>query len=277
MGLVSFPGFTWLKTHETLVIVLVIALTFAWGTNKCVSAWSQHEQNKDNAQLAALQAQLDATRQQANASLQQIAALQTTVTQVKSAADADKAEAKAVVAALTAQNVALTKLITQRDAATQQQQAADLTLPIPELAKRFTALVPNINPADIHVAPDNQTVTIGKDTAEKTTARLELIPDLQQDNQNLQTEVAAGQTALASVQKALDAESQLADVQAKLIAVQTTTIALLQTEVKQANGVCEEKLNIEKGKTKKAWLNGFKWGFIGGAIVGLVVEHRLKW
>src|SRR5208337_22852 len=186
----------------------------------------------------------------------------------------DKAASAEIISALTVQNAALTKNIVDRDKQTQQQQQIDLTSTIPELGKRFLALVPNINPADMKVADDQKSVTIGQDTAQKTAAQLELIPDLQADVKNLQTEVANDATMLASSQKALDSESKYADIMAKTEAAEEKYAALLQTQIDQGDKLCNEKIDIEKTKGKKSFLKGGTFGTIFGFILG-VAAHAI--
>ena len=142
-----------------------------------------YQQNK----ATQLEAQLQQTQQQAAAALQAAADAKAQVAQVQQAAAQDRATAAAIIQAVTAQNAALNKAMSDRDKQTQQQQQIDLSASIPELGKRFLALVPNLNPADIKVADDQKTVTLGQDTVQKTAAQLELVPQLQQDKKDLQT------------------------------------------------------------------------------------------
>jgi hypothetical protein len=134
-------------------------------------------------------------------------------------------------------------------------------------------LVPGINPADIRVSENGATAQIGKDTAQKTVAQLELVPSLQADNKDLQQEVKNGQDMLVSSEKALESQTKLTEAQQTVISTQDKLTSLLQTEIGKADAVCEAKVNVEKTNTKKAYMKGFKWGLITGFIGGIFTGH----
>ena len=230
-----------------------------------------YQQNK----ATQLEAQLQQTQQQAAAALQAAADAKAQVAQVQQAAAQDRATAAAIIQAVTAQNAALNKAMSDRDKQTQQQQQIDLSASIPELGKRFLALVPNLNPADIKVADDQKTVTLGQDTVQKTAAQLELVPQLQQDKKDLQTEVDNANRATAGVQKALDSESKLADALISQVATEQKYSALLVTQVGQSDKLCNDKIGVEKTKAKKSWLKGFFWGNVSGFFGGLFTGHAV--
>jgi len=253
----------YLLTHEKLIIIILVLAAICWGISKGYDLYDKHDQRQETA----LQQQLDASKAQLATSNQQIATIQAAATQAQQAAAQDKATATAVITAVTAQNAALVKAMNARQQATQQQQQVDLSASIPDLAKRFVTLVPGINPTDIKVAPDEQTVTIGKDTAEKTTAQLELVSQLQQDKKDLQTEVDNGQKEVGSLQKALDSESKVVDIQTQLIAAKDVNIALLTKIGTQSDAVCDARIKVEKDNTRHALWKGGKWGTVVGAVV----------
>jgi hypothetical protein len=262
---------SYVKTHERLLIVIIIVALLGWGTNKGLNIYGGSEQSK----VTSLQTQLDGTKQQA-AAAQQSATDAKTAAQVTAAqANQDKVASVAVITALSQQNASLSNQIIQRGQQTQKQQTTDLNATIPELSTRFKSLVPNVIPTDVVVAADGKTVNIGQDTAEKSIAQLELVPSLQADNSALTTQVKNGQTELDSLQKTLDSQSSLTDAQAKVIAAQDSYATLLATEQKQSDAVWQGKLDVEKTNTKKAYLKGFKWGAITGFIGGLFAGHAL--
>jgi hypothetical protein len=261
----------YIKTHERLVIVMLVVILIGWGANKGLNIYQGYEQNK----VTALQAQLDGTKQQAAAAQQSASDAKTAAQVTAVQANQDKVASAAMISALSQQNANLANQITQRGTQTKQQQAVDLSASITDLGLRFKSLVPNVNPADIAVAADGKTVTIGQDTAQKALAQLELVPSLQADNGDLTQQVKNGQDMLASSQKALDSESNLTTAQQKVIDAQDKYTTLLETQQKQSDAVWQEKVNVEKTNTKKAYLKGFKWGAITGFIGGLFVGHSI--
>lgn len=261
---IDIPAITFLKAHEKLVIVVLVLVFGVFFTYKGLDAVQSYHQGKETK----LEAQLEQTQAQVKTAQDAAVAAQAQVATAQQAAAQDKAASAAIISALSAQNAALNQSIITRDKQTQTQQQADLSASIPDLGKRFIALVPNVNPADIKVAPDASTVTIGKDTAEKTVAQLELIPQLQQDKKDLQVEVDNGTKEVASIQKALDSESQYADNEAKLIATEEKITALLQTQIDQSDKVCQQKIDVEKGKGRKLFLKGLGIGTVLGAVFG---------
>lgn len=204
---------TYIKTHERLLIVVIVVILIGFVSNKGLNIYEGYEQGK----LTNLQAQLDGTKQQAAAAQQSAQDAKTAAQTTAIQASQDKAASAALISALSQQNANLANQIAQRGKQTQQQQAADLTASLPELGQRFKTLVPNVNPADVSVAADGKTVTIGQDTAQKTIAQLELVPSLQADKDDLSQQVKNGQDMLASSQKALDSQSSLTSAQQKEI------------------------------------------------------------
>ena len=251
----EFPGFTWVTTHEKLIIIIILCFVGWHLYTKGLDAWSQYEDK----QVAALQAQSAADKAATAAALKQDAADKATAAKAQAASNA-------MTAQVTAANAALAAAITARNAQTQQQQQTDLHATLPALDQRLVALVPAVNPQDIVAAPDGKSVTVGIDTASKTVVQLELVPELQQDLKDTQTENAGLQTEITSLQTynaALVAE----------VATEDKTISLLQTEVADNDKTCTALVNAEKVKTTKAFWHGFKVGAIVGFIGGLFVGH----
>lgn len=268
---VSFIGkvSSYVKTHERLAIVVLCLIVLGWATNKGLNIYQTYEQGK----LTGLQQQLDSTKQQAAAAQQSAQDAKNAAAATATQAAQDKAASAAVISALSQQNANLANQIAARGRQTQQQQATDMTSTIPALTQRFQALVPNLNPADVAIAPDGKTATIGQDTAQKTVAQLELVPSLQADKTDLEQQVKNGQDMLASSQKALDSQSSLTSAQQKVIDAQDKYNGLLEKQITQADSVCQAQIKVEKAKTKKAYLKGFKWGAIVGFISGVFVGH----
>lgn len=251
----NFPGFAWVKAHEKLLIIIIVSLVAVhfWSTG--IKAWENYESKN----VATLQAQLDAAKTAAdNADKQRLADAQT--------AAVDKAASTAQAAQTNAILVATLQAIKTRDAATQSQQQVDLHASIPQLSQRFSSLVPGVNPQDIVISPDQKTVTVGTDTAQKTVAQLEEVPKLQADLKDTQTEVTSLQAEIKSLQtynSALETEVTTDDKE----------IGLLNTELAKASQTCDARIGLEQAKTKAAFLHGFKIGAILGFIGGLFLGH----
>lgn len=180
------PEITFLKSHEKLIIVIVIVLGALFGIVKGLDAWYSIQKLKTD-QLA----------QQVTTDQQQIASTQQVVAQLQQSAAQDKAALTATVQATTAQNARLSalnaSLVAQNLAlakSTAVQQAKDATLTLPQLGTRLEQLVPNVDPKDITISADGKDAAVGTDTAQKVVSQLELVPDLQKQNTNLTTENA---------------------------------------------------------------------------------------
>jgi hypothetical protein len=265
----DIPAITFFKAHERLIIVVFALIFCVYLTYKGLGTWQAVQQNKETK----LEGQLAQTQQQAAAAQQSAQQTQAQVLVSEQAAAQDRAATNSILQALSAQNAMIAQGILQRDKQTVAQQLSDSTATLPQLGQRFTQLVPGVASTDLKVAPDSSSVTIGRDTAQKTVGQLELVPQLQQDNKDLQTQADNSGKEVASVQKALDSESRFADNQGKLIATQDKYSALLQTQIDQGDKVCQEKINIEKTKAKKSFLKGFGIGSVFGFVGGLFVPH----
>lgn len=253
----EWPGFTWAKTHEKIIIIALCLGVCVHAYSKAASLWVTHEEHN----YQAMKVQSDAAKQaqaQAEADRQQAIAQATQ----------DHASMQQAITVAQAQNAALLKEIQDRDKATQQQQQVDLHASIPQLSSRFSSLVPGVNPQDIKISDDTKTVTVGTDTAEKTVSQLELVPQLQADVKNTQQEVTNTQSELKATQVYVTTLEHETTIDDKVIASDEKVIA--------ANDkTCQAQVDVEKAKNKGSFLHGFKWGFITGAIGGLVTGHWL--
>jgi hypothetical protein len=256
-SITEWPGFTWAKTHEKILIIALCLGVFVHFYSKAASLWVTHEEHN----YQAMKAQSDAAKQAqvvAEADRQQ-AILQSAQ---------DHASMQAAITAAQAQNAALLKEMQARDKATQQQQQVDLHATIPELSSRFASLVPNTDPKDIVIAPDQKSVTVGTDTAEKTVAQLELVPTLQAD-------VKTEQQVVKSTESELKATQVYSTTLEHEITIDGKDIDSLNKVIAADDKTCQAQVNVEKAKNKGSFLHGFKWGFITGAITGLVSGHWL--
>ena len=267
----DIPGITFLEKHEKLLIVIAILVFGVFAFYKGDSMLQKYQEGK----LTKMEQELAQTKAESAQAKQDAADAKAQVVVQAQAAAQDKAAAAAIISAVTAQNAALNRAMVDRGKQTQQQQQVDLSSNLPELSKRFLALVPLVNPQGITVAPDEKSVTFDKDSAQKTAAQLELVPQLQQDKKDLQTEVDNSQKEVTGLQKALDTESRLADLQDRNLATEEKYAALLQTTIDQGDKVCQQKIDIEKTKGRKSFLKGVVWGGITGFLGGLFVGHGI--
>jgi|SRR5271157_5763841 len=254
-SIAAFPGFAWVKAHEKLLIVAIVVLAGLHFWSVGINEWEKHEQRNVNA----MQAQLNADKQAsaaADAQRQQDATV----------AAADKAALQQVISTAQAQNAALIASIQARDKATSTQQQVDLHASITDLSKRFSNLVPGVNPTDIAISKDGNTVTVGTDTAEKTVAQLELVPGLQADLKDTQSQV----TNLQSELKSMTTYNSALET---LVAVDDKELALLNKQLLDADKSCDAKLGLEQAKTKKAFVKGLKVGGVIGFLAGLFLGH----
>lgn len=262
MGLIKsiseWPGLTFLKNHEKPIIIIILCLAVFHVAGMGINAYQSYERTKLNQYEQQLAANAAALAQNA----QDIAGLKTQGATEK-AADAQ------IISAVTAQNAALNKIMADREAATKTQQQTDLHATIPQLSQRFMSLVPGIDLNDIKVAPDAKTVTIGQDTAEKTVAQLELVPQLQQDKKDLQTQITG-------MQKSLDAEMQYTNTLEKTLTAEDKQITMLENQLSTSDKACQAKLDIEKANTAKAYGKGTTFGSVLGAIGGFILRGLIK-
>ena len=222
---------SWIQRHEKLLIIVLAAifLWFSWG--KYVDWQARH----DDVAAAIAQTKLE-QQVEANEKLAQV---------VESNAN----NYKVLLAQVTSQNQMLANAIATRDIATKKQQETNLTLPLPDLAKRWVQLL-NIPQAEIQPAnlPDKLIIT---DSAARTTVnQLEEIP-------RLAGNLAAEKQAHANdVSLLKDRDKAVTDLNAQ-VAGKDEEI-LKQAE---ANKAAQDKLKADARRAKRNWL-------IRGIVVG---------
>jgi len=156
---------------------------------------------------------------------------------------------RAQVAADTAKSVAL---IQQAQAAAKQQQQIDQTLPLPDLASRWTYLA-DLQPGDITSTADNK-LLLTDAGSRATVKQLENIPAMTETIVQTQAELAGcNQVSAKKDDVIVGLNKQVADV--------TTARA--------------DDAKAAKIAQRKSWVKGFKWGFVGGFISGLFVGHSV--
>ena len=226
---------SWLKQHETIVIValcLILGFFIVYKGSSIMASYEQHKAEQANTALAIQKSQADAALEQAKTML---------------------ADYESALNASVKENAALAAAITTRDKVTSSQQQTDAKLPPSGLATRWQGLV---HDTGIQSAPSGFSVTDSAGLA--TVQTLELVPTLQQDlsdetkkTGNLQTDVDKANALISQGKIAVNGlQLQLVD-QDKACKIQIKTV--------------EDKAR----RSKLRWFGaGFITGFIGGAWTG---------
>jgi len=226
----------YLKTHEKLLI-WVLGFALVWD----IAGKIDHRIDVRDA--ATLQAD-KATSAQDKINTDKTAAI---IAQQTAAYNALAAKTQATDAALAQANIALASALAQR-------QHTDDTLTSPELARRWTQLVPLIKPSDITFALDpNGQLTLTDDAAHKTVDQLEQVPVLTAELANEKT-IEAGTNAL------------LLSANGRIDTLYTQVGQLTKTNKDDTN-TCQAEIKIVKDdarKSKRHWLYaGIAIGFAG--------------
>jgi hypothetical protein len=231
---------SWLKQHETLLIVLMILLALIWGYTKYADLNAAKAEARATAAEQALTAQK--TQDTVNA---------TTTASVLS-------QYQAMVNAQTAKISSLQLIVAQRQASVKVQQKADANLAIPALAARLQT-VGNVPAGQVSATPNS--VILTQPGAVAVVQTLETIPALQA---NLQDE-----TALAEAAQAAQAQGD------KVILAQTTEITGLKLTIGDEETQCKAQIAVVNASARKGKIKWFKIGFISGFLSGLWVGHYI--
>jgi hypothetical protein len=220
-----------LKAHENLLKILLVGAVLYAGIYRVDVLIQHHDSaaadvalaNEKQATLVAQAAQLSA----------------------EEAADKYKATAEAAQAAnaaLAAKNKSLSQSLAT-------QQAKDLGMDLPQLAQRWTQLVPS---AGLSVSKNSDSLEIVDKGAHDTVAMLEQVPVLQQQ--------------LADTNKELVNETALAGSANTAFQSCETAGAALQKELDAVKVADAAELKAEKAKARKSKLKWFLGGFVAGFI-----------
>jgi len=158
---------SWLKTHERLLIVVILALSTLYLGDKFLTGI----ENRDRA-AATQAAQILTIQQTANATL----AAQVAIAQKNN---------QDLIVQLSQQNAILQTQQAQRTVVLTQQVATDKTLPLPDLGNRWAKLA-GLNPGDITATTAGISVT--PQGALSTTTTLEQLPVAQANVADLSTQ-----------------------------------------------------------------------------------------
>ena len=167
---------------------------------------------------------------------------------------AQQAQYASMVESLTKQNQSLSAAIAANNAALSKQQAANQTLPLPDLANRWKALG-NLGNSDI--AATTTGITVTDQGARATVNQLERVPVLQTTVDGLTT-VSANK------------DSQIAGLNT-LITGKDSLIVGLNKQLKDGDDVCTAKVKDLKVQQRKKSRNWFAAGFVSGFITKLLL------
>ena len=223
------PVSSFLKHHETLLIVVFGFILFWCVSGKVQDIIAAHDNANLTAVKATLAAQVDANKKTADLVAQQ-------------AADMKALNEKVLAqdAALAAANKALATALSQR-------QQTNNTLTIPQLLARWQQLVPNAG-----LSITNGQTTVSDSGAHATVNELEKVPVLEQQ--------------LDNEKKISDNTNSLLVASNKQVSTLNDLVAGKDAELKKADDTCKAEIKVVKDaatKSKRRWfLGGFVVGFV---------------
>jgi len=229
---------TWFKAHERLLLVALVLLVGHYGVKHYLDNAASADKTKVDVAVAALASQKAVDVQLAAQTAQATAQYQT------------------IVQALSVQNVALAKAVTERSAGLQQQRQIDSQLPVSGLAERIQALA-LMPPGSISITPTS--VVLTQPGALSVASALESIPVLTQDVKD-ETQIADNRQL--EVEKANSVVSSL-----------TAQVSGLTLAGVDADKACKAEVASVKADARKSKLSWFKRGLVVGFIGGLFVGH----
>lgn len=227
-------GLTWLQRHERIIMALIITVALLLGGNKYLNVVAARDQK----QAVIAEKQLDEQKAKDAQLAAQVAQLGT--------------QYQVVVSQLSAQNAQIAAAMNNRTVVLQQQQAADKTMPLPDLGKRWASLA-GVPPTDIGASTSGLVVT---DTAARATVdKLESVPVL---TQNLKDETTIADNRQVELGKANN-----------LITGLNTQVTNLNTTVTDEDKACTAKVEAVKSQANKDKRNWFVRGLAIGASIAV--------
>ena len=222
-----------LKTHQWIVITLVVAVTFLYSYSRLLSYLEA------NAKLDATKAQIALEAQQEHN--KELAA--------QSELAFDRYEK--LVATLSAENKALIAAQSRRAIEVQNQQQTDRNLPPDQLAERWAVLVQQ--PKET-IVPNDAGYQVAPTTVVETVVALEVIPQLQADLKD-EKQISANKS------------TQILE-QAKVVDTLNEQVTGLGSEIVAQTEACKTEVALVKSEARKSKM---RWFVIGG-IIGAVVR-----
>ena len=226
---------SWLKMHETLIIVFMCLVVGFFLAYKGLGIVSSYENHKAQQAIAVVQAQ-------SNQNAADLITVKQTLAQYQTA-----------LANATAANQTLAQAMTTRNTVVVKQESTDATLPPSALGQRWETLV-----NDTGVAPTSTGFAVPEKVALETVQGLEQVPTLTQDVKDAQTETANDQVALTQANTLID--------QGK------TLVTGLQNQLTDQTKSCSIQLSAAKAAANKGKFRWFGIGYVSGFVSGLVVR-----
>lgn len=233
MTIATFSAY--IKTHERLLLACIAAGVLWFSIGHIEGIIAKHDDaNLKQAQVTlATQASKDA-------------ALATQATE-------QAAQYKALADKINAQNAQLVAANTQLAAALTKQQKTDASLPLPDLANRWTALVPQAKPT---ATPTG--LAVDTPGAVATVQALEQVP--------------AQQKMLVNAQQELSNTNVLLTASTGQVATLSSEVSGLRLENVDEQKVCTAQIAVVKAEARKSKR---RW-FYAGVIVGFLGRSAIK-
>jgi hypothetical protein len=233
MTIATFSAY--IKTHERLLLACIAAGVLWFSIGHIEGIIAKHDDaNLKQAQVTlATQASKDA-------------ALATQATE-------QAAQYKALADKINAQNAQLVAANTQLAAALTKQQKTDASLPLPDLANRWTALVPQAKPT---ATPTG--LAVDTPGAVATVQALEQVP--------------AQQKMLVNAQQELSNTNALLTASTGQVATLSSEVSGLRLENVDEQKVCTAQIAVVKAEARKSKR---RW-FYAGVIVGFLGRSAIK-
>lgn len=156
-----------IRSHEKLTIIVVLAIFGFHFVNKGISAWEEH----DKRQATIAQQQITAQAAANKVTEQQLADLRAQLASVTAQAESAKQQAHNT---------------------TVKQQQLDQTLPLVDVANRWAVLI-GLDPSNFVATPDNK-INVSEQASRQTIQKLETIPELNTDITQTNNELKACQS-----------------------------------------------------------------------------------
>jgi len=234
-----------IKAHHTFLIVALTAGFLFFAVEKGITAYDRHMERVDGtAAIAAANAAKNAEAQSQTDKTNN-AQLAAQLATIKAEADLNKAMLEGQL-----------KLLQTK---TKAQIDVDKTLPTPDLADRWSAILKYPPQAEISAA--NNAIIVTPKAALDTVVALENIPVYQKQLETTQAE-------LIDSQKEYNAQSALVLNLNKTVA--DDQIALTAEKASHQADVKQLKLDVTEAKRHGFW-KGFKWGFVAGVVTSIAV------
>lgn len=230
------PVSAFLKHHETLIIIVLGFLLFWLVSGRIENIVAAHDNNNLNTVKAELAAQVDADKKTADLVAQQAA------------------DMKALNAKVLAQDAALAQANRALATALMQRQQTNNNLPLPELAARWSVLVPGA----AGITFDGSHLLVDSASSHATVNELEKVPAL------------AAQ--LANETKIVDNTNTLLSSANGQVVTLNTLVAGKDAELKKADDQCKADIKVVKDAARKS---NRRW-FIGGFVAGFMSRQAIK-